>query len=93
MHLRGKAFRFTLRRPDGTRELLLNIPRYDFNWQTTYRMKTPLRLSKGSRIECDAIFDNSAANRHNPDPKLRVRFGEQTTDEMMIGSMEITPVR
>jgi Redoxin len=92
MHLRGQQFRFTLRRPDGTRELLLDIPRYDFNWQTTYRLTTPMRLKKGSRIECEAIFDNSAANRANPDPKARVGFGEQTTDEMMIGSMEVSPV-
>ncbi len=90
MHLRGKEFRFILRKPDGKRELLLDIPRYDFNWQTTYRLATPLALEKGSRIECEAVFDNSAANFSNPNPEGRVGFGEQTTDEMMIGSMEYT---
>ena len=93
MHLRGKSFRFTLRKPDGTRELLLDIPRYDFNWQTTYRLETPLRLEAGSRVECQAVFDNSALNRSNPEPDAWVYLGEQTTDEMMIGYMEIVPIR
>jgi mono/diheme cytochrome c family protein/alkyl hydroperoxide reductase subunit AhpC len=88
MHFRGKQFRFILRKPDGGKELLLDIPRYDFKWQTTYRLSKPLRVKKGTRIECEAVFDNSSANLTNPDPKARVRFGEQTKDEMMIGSTE-----
>jgi peroxiredoxin len=85
MHLRGKAFSYEVERPDGTREPLLDIPRYDFNWQTLYLLSEQYLLTKGTRIHCAARFDNSAANLHNPDPAQRVRWGEQTDDEMMIG--------
>jgi len=88
MHLRGKAFRYDLIYPDGRAETILNIPRYDFNWQTAYRLLEPLRIPKGARIECTAWFDNSTDNPANPDPTKRVEFGEQTWDEMMIGYFE-----
>src|SRR5262249_49506595 len=60
MHLRGKDFKYVAFYPDGKKETLLSVPKYDFNWQSTYRLKTPLRLPKGTRIECYAHFDNSA---------------------------------
>lgn len=85
MHLRGKAFRYTLHAPDGRREILLDVPAYDFNWQTTYRLAKPLRLEPGWRIACTAVFDNSKANLNNPDPSATVGWGDQTWDEMMIG--------
>ena len=65
--------------------MLLNVPNYDFNWQTLYRLKTPRRMPAGTRLVCAGTFDNSAGNPANPDPKATVRFGEQTTDEMFIG--------
>ena len=74
--------------PDGTREVLLNVPRYDFNWQTGYAFKEPRKLPAGSRLECTAWFDNSKANPSNPDPTKRVTWGNQTGDEMMIGFVE-----
>lgn len=85
MHLRGKAFRYELVAPDSTRETLLDIPAYDFNWQTTYQLAEPMKIVPGSRIASTAVFDNSADNLNNPDPEATVRWGDQTWDEMMIG--------
>ena len=85
MHLRGKAFRYELLTPAGQREVLLDIPAYDFNWQTTYALQTPKALPAGSRIACRAVFDNSEQNLNNPDPSKTVHWGDQTWNEMMIG--------
>lgn len=85
MHLRGKSFRYEALYPDGTRETLMNVPRWDFNWQIDYALAEPKLMPKGTRLECFATFDNSTGNPSNPDPTKMVRFGEQTWDEMMIG--------
>lgn len=89
MHLRGKAFRYEARKPDGSAEILLDIPRYDFNWQSAYCLAEPLTLTAGTRLVCTAAFDNSADNPANPDPTKTVRWGPQTWDEMMIGYFDI----
>ena len=89
MHLRGKAFRYTAVYPNGKKEILLDVPAYDFNWQTGYRVAEPLKMPAGAKIECEATFDNSAANLNNPDPTKWVRWGDQTDDEMMIGYFDI----
>jgi len=91
MHLRGKDFRYQAQYPDGKSEILLSVPRYDFNWQNTYRFASPLRLPKGTRIDCLAHFDNSADNPANPDPTREVRWGDQTWEEMMIGWVGFVP--
>ncbi|HVS65032.1 MAG TPA: hypothetical protein VMT85_16180 [Thermoanaerobaculia bacterium] len=88
MHLRGKSFRYTAHYPDGREEILLDVPDYDFNWQLTYTPKEQLRMPKGARVVCEAVFDNSADNPANPDPGIEVTWGEATSDEMMIGFME-----
>ncbi|MGH9348364.1 MAG: thiol-disulfide isomerase [Vicinamibacterales bacterium] len=85
MHFRGKDFTYTATYPDGRREILLRVANYDFNWQLTYWLKTPLALPKGTRLEGIAHFDNSSRNPANPDPKAEVRWGDQTFEEMMIG--------
>lgn len=85
MHLRGKSFLYEAVYPDGRRETLMNCPKFDFNWQIGYQYEEPLPLPKGTRIACTAVFDNSAENPNNPDPNRTVRFGEQTSDEMLIG--------
>jgi len=85
MHVRGKDFKYTVNYPDGRQEVLLDVPRYDFNWQLTYEMKNYLSLPKGTRIDCVAHFDNSPNNKYNPDPTKEVRWGDQTWEEMMIG--------
>lgn len=84
MHLRGKAFRYELVR-DGEKQILLDIPNYDFNWQTTYMLSEPMEIKMGDRMDCTAWYDNSERNPHNPDPTATVRWGDQTYDEMMIG--------
>lgn len=86
MHLRGKSFRFTAVFPDKSKEILLDVPRYDFNWQNTYLLKRPRVLPQGTEIVCDAHFDNSANNKANPDPTKPVYWGDQTWEEMAIGS-------
>lgn len=90
MHVRGKDFIYTLVYPDGTKKVLLNVPKYDFNWQLSYITKEPIAVPKGSRIECVAHHDNSANNKFNPDPSITVRWGDQTWEEMMIGWIDYT---
>jgi len=85
MHVRGKDFTYTAVYPDGRSEVVLRVPRYDFNWQLLYQFKDPLFLPKGARLDCVAHFDNSAKNKYNPDPTKEVRWGDQTWEEMMIG--------
>jgi hypothetical protein len=84
-HLRGKAFRYELVRADGSKSVVLDVPHYDFNWQLAYRLRDPIEVEKGARLVATAWYDNSAKNPANPDATKTVRFGEQTSDEMMIG--------
>jgi hypothetical protein len=88
MHLRGKSFSYLLIYPDGSSKRVLEVPRWDFNWQNTYRFAEPLFVPSGSKMVGVATYDNSAKNPANPNPKRTVRFGEQTWDEMMIGYMD-----
>ncbi len=89
MHLRGKSFFYEAVFPSGKRQTLLDVPKYDFNWQTSYREQQPLRLPAGTRIHAIAHFDNSEANLNNPDPKASVTWGDQTYEEMMIGYFDM----
>jgi hypothetical protein len=91
MHLRGKDIAYKAIYPDGRSEMILSIPRYDFNWQVYYYPDRPLMMPKGTRIEVVAHFDNSVKNPLNPDPTKAVRFGEQTWDEMMNGFFDFIP--
>ena len=81
-HLRGKSWEYKLTYPDGRTEVVLSVPKYDFNWQTYYMFTKPLAVPKGSRLEAIARYDNSVANKWNPDPKVAVRWGPQTWEEM-----------
>jgi peroxiredoxin len=85
MHLRGRWMQFELLQPDGKRETLLRVPRYDFNWQTSYQLAEPRHVAAGSWLLVTGGFDNSTGNPANPDPKKRVHFGQQSWDEMFIG--------
>ena len=89
MHLRGKAFRYTAVFPDGEQEILLDVPAYDFNWQNAYRLNEPMSIPSGTRIKCQAYFDNSTDNLANPDPTETVLWGDQTDEEMMIGYFNV----
>jgi hypothetical protein len=90
MHLRGKDMTYTAIYPDGRDEIVLRVPKFDFGWQTDYWLAEPLSLPKGSKLHVRAHFDNSAANRSNPDPAASVRWGDQTWEEMMIGFFTYT---
>jgi peroxiredoxin len=89
MHLRGKAFRFEAEYPDGGKEVLLDVPRYEFDWQNVYVLTEPKLLPEGTVLHCNARFDNSAENPSNPDPTATVGFGEQTNDEMLVGYLDV----
>jgi len=89
MHVRGKSFRYELLHADGSSEILLDVPHYDFNWQTAYRLAEPLALSPGTKVHCVAHFDNSEKNLANPDPSDTVRWGDQTWEEMMLGYFDV----
>ncbi len=90
MHVRGKSFRYTAVYPDGNREVLLDIPKYDFNWQTEYRLSDKKKMPNGTRIFCEAAFDNSTSNLNNPNPNAWVQWGDQTYEEMMIGYFHVS---
>ena len=85
MHMRGKDMTYTAKFPDGTTEVLLSVPKYDFNWQISYELAKPRLFPKGTEIQVVAHFDNSPANKFNPDPTKVVTWGDQTFEEMMIG--------
>lgn len=90
MHLRGKSFRFeAIFPPDGKSLVLLDVPRYRFNWQNIYLLKEPMLMPERTTIRCSATFDNSAENASNPDPKAKVRFGDQTWEEMLVGYFDV----
>ncbi len=89
-HLRGKRWEYRVVYPDGRRQTILSVPRYDFNWQHEYAFKEPLRLPKGTRVESSAWYDNSAKNPSNPDSTKVVVFGEQTWDEMQFSSFNVS---
>jgi Copper type II ascorbate-dependent monooxygenase, C-terminal domain len=81
-HLRGKSWEYRLVYSDGRTEVVLSVPKYDFNWQTYYVFAKPLAVPKGTRLEATAHYDNSEANKWNPNPKVAVRWGPQTWEEM-----------
>jgi hypothetical protein len=82
MHVRGKNATATLVYPDGTRKILINVPKWNDSWQYFYDLAEPVVAPKGSWIEYVANYDNSPANALNPDPKSPVRFGQQVWEEM-----------
>ena len=90
MHLRGKWMRYTARYPDGTEEVLLNVPNYRFDWQRNYEFKEPKRLPKGTELIVEAAWDNSPLNLNNPDPTKTVGWGDQTFNEMFFASCRYT---
>ena len=90
MHLRGKDFLYTAVYPTGEKQVLLNVPHFDFNWQLAYVEDQELLLPKGTRIECVAHYDNSPNNPANPDATKEVRWGDQTWEEMMIGWFDVS---
>ena len=89
-HVRGKKWQVTAIYPDGRSEIILDVPKYDFNWQTDYVFKQPLSLPKGTKLHTAAWYDNSAAYKPNPDPKKDVYWGDQTWEEMQFTAFTIS---
>ena len=89
MHLRGKSFEFRATYPDGRSEILLRVPRYSFSWHLYYYLQEQIKLPAGTRIECNATYDNSPNNPENPDPRAEVRWGDQSWQEMLVGTLEV----
>jgi hypothetical protein len=85
MHFRGKRMKFFAEYPDGSEELLLSVPDYDFNWQLVHELAQPYRVPAGTRIRAIGAFDNSEQNKANPDPSTDLSWGEQTFQEMFMG--------
>ena len=81
-HVRGTKWQYKLEKPDGTSEVILDVPHYDFNWQTYYMFAKPLDITPGSKITSMAWYDNSAKNKNNPDATKDVTWGDQTWEEM-----------
>ncbi len=90
MHLRGRTMKFETLSPEGRREVVASIPRYDFNWQLTYTLVQPKRIAAGTWAVLTGSFDNSPRNPANPDPKKTVRWGDQSFDEMFLGWYNVT---
>jgi hypothetical protein len=86
-HYRGRSSEFELEFPDGSKEVILSVPNYDFNWQRTYSFAEPKQVPAGTRIVHRTIYDNSAKNKSNPDAQEQVRWGLQSEQEMLYGSM------
>jgi mono/diheme cytochrome c family protein len=86
-HLRSKSWQFELIGADGVKKDVLSVPRFDFNWQLLYKFAEPMHVRAGTRFRTVGVFDNSAANKANPDPDATVRWGNMTTDEMLIASV------
>ena len=88
MHLRGKRFEYDIIREDGSPEVLLRV-NYHFHWQLSYRLAEPRLLKAGTKLRAIAWYDNSKNNPHNPDPSKTVTWGDQTSDEMMVGFFDV----
>jgi len=92
MHLRGRSFQLSME-GNGERHTLLDVPQYDFNWQHAYELERPLSLAGIERLDCVAVFDNSADNVANPDPSQRVTWGDQTWEEMAVAFFAVSQPR
>jgi len=89
-HVRGKRWEVSTVDPDGTTKTILAVPKYDFNWQTDYVFKEPIRLAKGTKLRTSAWYDNSTGNKANPDPTRDVTWGDQTWEEMQFTAFTFT---
>jgi hypothetical protein len=91
MHLLGRDITVTATQPDKAQQKLVRVPNWDFNWQTTYTLRQPIKLPAGSRIDVEAHYNNSEDNINNPNtPPKDVTWGEQTTDEMLFAFVHYT---
>jgi len=90
MHLRGRDVTYVLTYPDGREQVLLRVPKYDFNWQLPYEFAEPIKAPAGSTVKAIARYDNSSRNRMNPAPHKEVYWSEQSWDDMFLTSVRYT---
>jgi len=82
-HYRGESMAVSVQKPGSDKEeLILSIPKYDFNWQRGYDFKEPVKIEAGTRLITRYVYDNSKYNPANPDPDIKVTWGEQSWEEM-----------
>ena len=86
-HYRGQSSTLSIRYPDGEEKLLLSLPRYDFNWQRPYEFAEPVDIPAGARLVARYTYDNTGRNPANPDPSLRITWGDQSFQEMLYTSL------
>ncbi len=86
-HYRGQSSTLSIRYPEGNEQLLLSLPRYDFNWQRAYEFVDPVDVPAGSKLIARYEYDNSKQNVANPDPSLRIHWGEQSHEEMLFTAL------
>ena len=86
-HVRGTGWHYEAIYPDGRKEVILSVPKYDFSWQHEYVFTEPLKLPAGTKLHAKAWYDNSSRNKSNPDPTKTVTWGDQTWEEMMYTSI------
>ncbi|MBL8769836.1 MAG: redoxin domain-containing protein [Phenylobacterium sp.] len=86
-HYRAYSSDLWLQTPDGKKTLLLSLPRYDFNWQRSYTFAEPIKIPAGSKLIANYVYDNSKRNPANPDPSIKVTWGEQSHEEMLFTSV------
>ena len=91
-HMRGKKWLYEVEYPDGKRQAILSVPNYDFEWQHEYQFREPLKLPAGSKIHASAWYDNSRANKSNPDATQEVWWGDQTWEEMMFTAINFSVI-
>ena len=84
MHYRGKYYELTVVYPNGEEKKVVRVPNYRFDWQIGYELAEPIDLPKGTKLKTVSYYDNSAANKFNPDPTKNVRYGAQSWDEMNV---------
>ena len=89
MHLRGKAFQYDIIYPTGETQTVLKVNNWSLNWQLSYKLDTPIQLQPGAKVKATAWWDNSPNNPANPDPKVDVKWGEQSWEEMLIGFFDV----
>jgi hypothetical protein len=82
-HYRGYHVELMQKDADGKEKMLLSLPKYDFNWQRDYDPVEPILVKAGTKLIAKWVYDNSAHNAANPDPKINVTWGEQSWEEMM----------
>jgi mono/diheme cytochrome c family protein len=87
-HYRGYASKLTAVLPDGTEKVILNMPKYDFNWQREYIYKDLIDLPAGTKLVADYWYDNSELNAANPDPNALVKWGDQSFEEMLFTAVQ-----